>query len=105
MEAVRELMYEAIDKYGLGSAEALEASEELDKHIEVAQRQRALTKEEFMTRYLNDMAKRKELQRQMKQTSIYGIKVEWLEEKQLNTSNVNLIGRQNKNGCLTTAIV
>lgn len=59
MEAARELMHEAIEQYGLGSIEALNASQEMDKHIEVAQRQRALTKEEFMTRYLNDMAKKK----------------------------------------------
>lgn len=59
MEALRELLHETIDLYGLGSIEALKASQEMDKHIEVAQRQRALTKEEFMTRYLNDMAKKK----------------------------------------------
>lgn len=60
MEAVRELMYEAIDEYGLGSAEALEASQELDKHIEIAQRQRVLTKAEFMTKVVNDLNKKKQ---------------------------------------------
>lgn len=60
MEGVRELMHEAIDKYGLGSLEALKASREMDKHIEVVQRQRVLTKEEFMTKYLNDRDKKKQ---------------------------------------------
>ena len=60
MEGVRELMYEAIDQYGIGSVEALKASQELDKHIEVAQRQRALTKEEVKTKYINYLYKKKQ---------------------------------------------
>lgn len=60
MEAVRKVMHEAIEQYGLGSIEALEASQELDKHIEVAQRQRALTKEEVKTKYINYLYKKKQ---------------------------------------------
>ena len=60
MEAVRELMYEAIDIHGLGSKEALEASRKMDKHIEVAQRQRKLTKEEVKTKYINYLNKNKQ---------------------------------------------
>lgn len=58
MEAARELMNEAIEQYGLGSIEALEASQKLDKHIAVAQRQK-LTKDEFMSKVINDLDKKK----------------------------------------------
>ncbi|MEG2018473.1 MAG: aspartyl-phosphate phosphatase Spo0E family protein [Clostridium sp.] len=41
MEAARKAMHEAIDIYGLGSKEALKASEELDKYIVEAQKIKA----------------------------------------------------------------
>lgn len=59
MEAVRKVMHEAIEQYGLGSIEALEASQKLDKHIAVAQKQRVLTKAEFMSKVIKDLDKKK----------------------------------------------
>lgn len=40
MEEVREKMYSAINIHGLSSMEALEASQELDKYISMAQSQK-----------------------------------------------------------------
>lgn len=51
MKSVREAMYKAIDEYGLSSDEALKASQEMDKHIVVAQK---MTKSEFAKRFIND---------------------------------------------------